>query len=217
MKQVLIADNPMQAYLIEALLESQGITAEVSGDASFDVRGEAPATPEILLSVWVPNDADEDAALEILRHFRHFFPPGVLEGLEDWYEIFLLAKQELPLYPPAADSPPVYRLLHLPSFQRPSMVRLTGGGDNWRVVHKPRGGRIVGAAGRDLTRVEAKQLNCLLEQVAFWDMASTESCGGNDGTHCVFEGVCGGRYHVVDRWSPRGTPYAILVEFLLGL
>jgi hypothetical protein len=26
-----------------------------------------------------------------------------------------------------------------------------------------------------------------------------------------------GRYHVVDRWSPRGTPYAKLVEFLLKL
>ena len=44
-----------------------------------------------------------------------------------------------------------------------------------------------------------------------------ERSNGSDGTECVIEGVRASRYHVVDQWSPRRTPFAELVEFLLGL
>jgi hypothetical protein len=131
---------------------------------------------------------------------------------------------EAPLYPPAADRAPTYRLLHLSTFRQPSLVRLTEASGVWRALCKRTdghggygAGKLVGTAECELSRPQAKQLGRLLERVGFWEMPSFEECQGLDGTQCILEGVRGGVYHVVDRWSPHGTPYAELVEFLLEL
>jgi hypothetical protein len=160
-----------------------------------------------------------------------FFPANSLDlGPEPhafrdrWYVSHLLAMQERPLYPPAADVPPVYRLLFLPTFRQPVAVRLSDSGGVWRAVCKRSDGRGGYGAGqltaeseRELSRAEAKQFARRLNRVGFWDMPSSEETAGLDGSQAVFEGARDGRYHVVDRWSPHGTPYAELVEFLLGL
>jgi hypothetical protein len=70
---------------------------------------------------------------------------------------------------------------------------------------------------RDLSPGEATRFQSLLECAAFRDMPSCNRELGLDGAQAVLEGVKGGRYHVVDRWSPHETPYAELVEFILGL
>jgi hypothetical protein len=161
----------------------------------------------------------------------YFFPTNSLaaqperhESRVAWYAPFLVVMKEGPLYPPAVDRPPTYRLLHLPTFKHPSVVYLAEVSGAWHAVCKRndgRGGyspgRLVATSERDLTRAESKQLGRLLNRVGFWDMPSYEECYGLDGTQCVLEGVLAGRYHVVDRWSPHGTPYARLIEFLLGL
>jgi hypothetical protein len=159
------------------------------------------------------------------------FPQNSLEDRPDghafrvnWYVPQLVSMQEQPLHPPVADRPTVYRLLFLPTFERPVMVRLTEAERTWRVVCKRSDGRggygpgpLLSEEERDLSPAEAKQFGTLLSGAAFWDMPSFDKTAGLDGSQAVLEGVSEGRYHVVDRWSPRGTPYAKLVEFLLKL
>lgn len=160
-----------------------------------------------------------------------FFPANSLDPRPDlhafrdrWYVSHLLAMQERPLYPPAPDRPPVYRLLFLPTFRQPAVVRLAEVGGVWRAVCKRSDGRggyspgqLAGEAERELARAEAKHFARLLKRVGFWDMPSSEDMAGLDGSQAVLEGARAGGYHMVDRWSPYGTPYAELVEFLLGL
>ncbi len=67
MKKVFVAQHPTEAYLVKGLLESQGIRAEVRGEALFGARGEAPVTPDTLPSVWVFNDIQIVEALEVIR------------------------------------------------------------------------------------------------------------------------------------------------------
>jgi hypothetical protein len=159
-----------------------------------------------------------------------FFPPGALDSQPDghafrerWYVRHLLAMQELPLQPAAA-GPDVYRLLFLPTFHQPSVIRLTHAEGVWRAVCKRSDGEGGYAPGRlaaetecELSPAEAKQFDRLLERAVFWKMPRFERAFGMDGSQAVLEGVRSGQYHVVDHWSPRGTPYARLVEFLLAL
>ncbi len=66
MKQVFVAQHPTEAHLVQGLLEANGIAAEVHGEALFSVRGEAPATPDTLPSVWVLDDGQASRASEVL-------------------------------------------------------------------------------------------------------------------------------------------------------
>jgi hypothetical protein len=153
-----------------------------------------------------------------------FFPENTLDDHPDghafrvnWYVPHLLSMEEQPLHPPVSDRPAVYRLLFLPTFDRPAVVRLTETEGGWRAVCKRNDGRggygpgpLLSAAERDLSPAETKKFGRLLANAAFWEMPSPETSVG-------LEGVREGRYHVVDRWSPHGTPDAKLVEFLLKL
>lgn len=66
MTQVFVAQHPTEAYLIKGVLEANGIVAEVHGESLFAARGEAPATPETLPTVWVVDDGDVARAHSIL-------------------------------------------------------------------------------------------------------------------------------------------------------
>ena len=160
-----------------------------------------------------------------------FVPPNALDSRPDlhafrdrWYVSHLLALQERPLHPPAADQPDKYRLLFLPTFDRPVVVHLSATSGGWRAICKSSNGQggyepgqLVSESECDLSLTEVKQLGRLLDGTEFWEMPSFDDSAGLDGSLAVLEGVRGVRYHVVDRWSPHGTPYAKLVEFLLNL
>jgi hypothetical protein len=160
-----------------------------------------------------------------------FFPPGVFDDRpetqvfkERWYGPHLLAMHELPLHPPPDDQPTVYRLLFLPTFDQPCVVRLIGDGRVWRAVCKRSDGEGGYSPGQmtdetelQLSRAETEQLGRLLDRADFWDMSSFERSAGEDGSQAILEGARASEYHVVDRWSPHDTPYAELVQFLLGL
>jgi hypothetical protein len=70
MKKVFVAQHPTEAHLVAGLLSSQGIPAEVQGEALFTARGEVPVTPATLPSVWVLEDGQADDALQILSEQR---------------------------------------------------------------------------------------------------------------------------------------------------
>lgn len=69
MKQVFVAQHPTEAHFVRGLLEADGIPAEVHGESLFGVRGEAPATPDTLPSVWVADDSDAPRAALILAEY----------------------------------------------------------------------------------------------------------------------------------------------------
>ena len=162
----------------------------------------------------------------------NFFPPNTLHtdpethaGHELWFAGHLISLDEAPLHPPATDRPDIYRLLFLATYGSPVLVSVSEAGEKRRVVCKssdglagfPVPGRLVSEADRELSSREAARFAELLELAAFWEMQSCVDDSGFDGSHAVLEGLRAGRYHVVDRWSPRNTPYAELVQFMLGL
>ena len=83
MQQVFIAQHPTEAHFVRGLLEADGIHAEVRGETLFGARGEAPATPDTLPSVWVSNDDDAPRALLILADYGREQPPDA-EHAGNW-------------------------------------------------------------------------------------------------------------------------------------
>ena len=69
MTQVFVAQHPTEAHLVQGVLEANGIPAEVHGESLFSVRGEAPATPETLPTVWVLDDGLAARARVLLTRY----------------------------------------------------------------------------------------------------------------------------------------------------
>jgi len=70
MIKVFIAKNPTEAHLVEGLMRSQGIEAEVRGEALFAVNG-APAIASMRPSVWVPGPREQvEQAEKILARYH---------------------------------------------------------------------------------------------------------------------------------------------------
>lgn len=47
----------------------------------------------------------------------------------------------------------------------------------------------------------------LLDRSCYWQLAAENDEMGNDGAQWILEGIRDGRYHVVDRWTPRSGDY----------
>ncbi len=69
MKQVFVARNPAEAHLVQGMLESRGIRAEVRGEALWGTRGEIPLTPDSLPSVWVLDDLQLPEAIRVVEEY----------------------------------------------------------------------------------------------------------------------------------------------------
>ncbi len=80
MKQVHVAQNPPEAYLIKGFLEANGIKAVVQGEDLFGIRGGIPVTPSTSPSVWV---AEADVA-EATRLVEDFFRAEVEHQEVSW-------------------------------------------------------------------------------------------------------------------------------------
>ena len=141
----------------------------------------------------------------------------------------------------------VYRFLWLPSFHRPISVRLTVNPDGsgsivTRSVDSHTGmlTKVVSDTGKlvlDITsEVDRAQVQDVLEQLqrlAFWTMPTEEAQAASqtsgttshgphiaievDGSQWILEGFRDGKYHVVDRWSPKENSYSQFCKHLLHL
>jgi hypothetical protein len=161
------------------------------------------------------------------------FPVGVFEengqlssGKENWYSYFLTALGEPSLWETAkANDIPAYRFLLIWN-ARGLSVRLTLCGDGTGrlegklVTFNP--GKSIDAkdpvaVGRD----QLQQFAWLSQKTDFWSMKTEETHDKNiyqlDGAQWVLEGTRNRTYHVVDRWSPRGTECERLCTFLMEL
>ena len=83
MKKVYIAKNPADAHLLKALLEGEGIQADVIGEFLYSCRGEVPISRDTLPSVWVIDDSDSEKAEELIRQYR-LTENGAREHGEEW-------------------------------------------------------------------------------------------------------------------------------------
>ena len=160
-----------------------------------------------------------------------YFPPGGLSERPDlhrfraaWFGAYLSRMEEPPLYPPA-EQPTSYRCLCLPTWDRPSVVRLETHGPTWRLTGKHtngNGGFEVGQVDHRTTRLltwdEAARVADLLPYVRFWALPTFVVEDGLDGTTWVLEGVRRGRYHVVHRWEPEwGDSFGEFCTLLMRL
>lgn len=69
MQPVFSARDPVEAHLLRAVLESEGIAAEVRGEMLFGARGGVPFTPDTAPSVWVVEDHELARARTVVQEF----------------------------------------------------------------------------------------------------------------------------------------------------
>ena len=199
-------------------------------------RTETPGTPTVVVTVEVPfTPVDADCypgqSLETAMDKQSFFPPKVLaqdqagnQFRNGWYSRHLRAMKEESLYSPEDEWVESYRFLWLRTFHHPVAVRIWKCGSARFISVK----ELDGAGGyepgklklerqRELTQDEWREFLRHLEDSCYWQLSTQDDNLGNDGAQWIFEGVRRGRYHMVDRWTPRSGSYRELCLYVLKL
>ena len=118
----------------------------------------------------------------------------------------------------------VYRFLWLRSFDNPIAVRVERSDRGINLFMK----ELSGSGGYDPGEIILNRFIALdqrewcgfmekLEQADYWNLPLEEHDDGNDGAQWILEGVREGRYHAVDRWSPRDGEFREACIYLLEL
>jgi hypothetical protein len=159
---------------------------------------------------------------------QQYFPPGVLDGNPDrnqskanWYSRDLRALHEPSLWELSRRDPnaEVYRFLWLRSFHHPIavrvVVRMNGSGWIHARMTTGKGGNQPGGTSRYSVSWLRKGLTQsflgAVGSAGFWSLPTLpdadENTAGLDGAQWIIEGIRGGQYRIVDRWSPAvGDP-----------
>jgi hypothetical protein len=161
-----------------------------------------------------------------------YFPKGSLDlradGLKSqWYSRQLCSLEEPSLFSLKKDSTrESYRFLWLRTFNHPIAIRLDLHPDGTGVITTKAGGGAGGYAPGDL--IENRSLTLKrgqivpflrqLQELSFWKLPNpVNDQTGTDGSDWVIEGIKGGHYHVVDRWSPESGAVHELGLVLLSM
>lgn len=163
---------------------------------------------------------------------KAFFPAFVFHDIEkhdqfvvDWYSKHLRAMNEPSLYDAARDTAVhQYRFLWLPTWGRPVAVRveiLPGGASllNLTILSGSAGyapGEVKSQRSIQLSVLQTRGLLDSLDSINYWAMPSQDDVSVPDGERYILEAALGGRYHLVDRWSPEG-PFAEVCQAFLKL
>lgn len=131
-----------------------------------------------------------------------------------WYSDQLRALQEPSFLDTAKNrSAESYRFLWLRSFDHPIAIRLDIRADGTGVLSTKiasgsggdRPGYLTENVSRPLFRQQVQMVQARLSSMQFWSL-QVDDRSGEDGARWIIEGVEGGKYHLVDRWSPSGGP-----------
>ena len=148
-----------------------------------------------------------------------YFPPDFAPA---WYEKDLEALKEPSLWQLSkAEKTQSYRFLWLRSFHNPIAVRISVNTDGtslltWKLTSGATGraGKLI--KGTALT-LDGPQTNLFLEKVErsnFWKLPPVLDDRGVDGAQWTIEGMRDGKYHIVDRWSPKDGEIRALGIFM---
>ncbi len=122
-----------------------------------------------------------------------------------------------------------YRFLWVRSFDPPVAIRVDVRPDGTSVLTTKVANGEAGFLGtithlvqdvsRPLTREQTQTLLGQVDRTKFWTLSSSvNDQTGADGAQWVIEGVKGGKYHLVDRWSPKtGAVRELALTFLQGV
>lgn len=150
-----------------------------------------------------------------------YFPAGVLGDTPnehrfraDWYSNQLTAMGEPSLLDVSRQDSTVeiYRFLWLRSFHHPIAVRLAVRKDGTALLisketdgkggYKP--GRLIRNTTALLPREQRERFRSQVKRFAIWTLPTRQPGEiGLDGAQWIVEMTQGGRYHIIDRWSPR--------------
>lgn len=151
------------------------------------------------------------------------FPTGA-NGSDDWYGKHLRVMEEPSLIETQKTPREVYRFLWLRTFNRPVTVRLEKSANYLRLTlveldgaggYGP--GKIVTRRSQSIDNRQWCEFVGLLEKAGYWNLKGNIPDGGLDGAQWILEGVRGGRYHFVDRWTPTDGHFREACVFLLKL
>jgi hypothetical protein len=145
---------------------------------------------------------------------------------ERWYVKHLRAMHEPSLLKLSKDtSKQSYRFLWLRTFHHPVSTRLEVADDgsaqlfvkvlNGKGGYDP--GRMIINHTIKVSKDSVDYFLGLLQKADFWNIPTEQpesSAIGVDGAQWIIEGVGGGQYHVVDRWSPDEGPFRKAALFL---
>jgi len=118
----------------------------------------------------------------------------------------------------------VYRFLWLRTFDHPLFVRLENRRNEIKLFTAEldgaggyRPGNVLRSDEFSVSEDDFCDFLLLLEKADYWNTPVEDDSLGNDGAQWILEGVRQGRYHVVDRWTPRTGEYREACLFLLKL
>lgn len=144
--------------------------------------------------------------------------------VNDWYGEQLKAMSEKSLLTGADENTEIYRFLWLRTFNHPIFVRLERSQDKVKLFTKEldgaggyKPGKIIRSNELNVKQADFCEFLTLLEKANFWNLATKDDVLGEDGAQWVLEGVRGGRYHVVDRWTPERGEFREACIYLLKL
>ncbi len=131
---------------------------------------------------------------------------------------------EMGLYSGTETSDFAYRFVWERSFNHPIAIRIEKNGSSTmlRAVELDgRGGYDPGKMAREIKRelrpAEEKTLVDKIEKLGFWQMEEKTNRSGLDGATWTLEGMRGGKYRVVRRWSPDSGDFRELCLYFLQL
>lgn len=158
---------------------------------------------------------------------QQYFPDHAFDRLDksndfvvDWYSGQLKALKEPSLWQMSKDvqSKQAYRFLWLRSFHHPVAVRLEvqpdGSGILTTKVTSGAGGyepgKLIEDSTKNVSKEAVRSFLAHVDEVKYWGLPTREPANPNtvnlDGAQWVLEGVRGGNYKIVDRWSPEKGP-----------
>jgi hypothetical protein len=163
-----------------------------------------------------------------------FFPPRAFSDRPDldgrtaaWYSRHLTAMEESSLLKAKErKNAEIYRFIWLRTFHPSFVFRLEvrADGTGTLVAKNTDGkggydpGRLTLSKTLTLDAKRVRQFTSALGTLKFWDLPATDpSRSGHDGAQWILEGVKGGRYHVIDRWSPEDGSFRKLMLDLVSL
>ncbi len=163
-----------------------------------------------------------------LSHPGNYFPENVFdwERKIEWYSEHLGAMHEPSLLNMVGNEENrVYRFLWLRSFHVPIAIRLTvdssGAGSLTTKMLSGAGGYCPGILIKDETitvmKEDVREFISLLQKANYWELPTNKKVLGLDGAEWIIEGVNGGRYHVVNRWTPEEGEFRKAALYLLRL